>query len=363
MSLIHEALKKAEQQRQLGEPPTLASPFGVTRQKRSALPVIVPLIGVALVAAWWFSRPAPVVPVSVADSTGQTAPRAAAANRVAASSAPAVAEPADSSAAERRPNASRIPTDTVPAMNAPAGMVPPRNPPLPRGAQPSAKTPSVKDVAERESEPHPAGANPLAPGESAAQMLSAKAAPDAAINNPQDVADKSASKRAQGELPVVVPSATPLPTAKPASSAPVSAASAPNAAKTAEAASATKSQSDNAGKPAIAGIPPATPAAAATKVASATTTSGATLANPALAGDHTPLYWELPLNVRKDLPVLKLTMHVYSSEPAQRFVVLNGNRQVEGDDLGAEVKLSEIRADGVVLEFHGQRFLVPRGGS
>ena len=74
------------------------------------------------------------------------------------------------------------------------------------------------------------------------------------------------------------------------------------------------------------------------------------------------MQWQLPLTIRKDLPELKLTMHVYSQQPAQRFVVLNGNRQVEGDDLGADVKLSEIRIDGAVLEFHGQRFLVPRGG-
>jgi len=67
--------------------------------------------------------------------------------------------------------------------------------------------------------------------------------------------------------------------------------------------------------------------------------------------------------VRKELPGLKLSMHVYSATPAQRFVVLNGNRQVEGDELGGEVSIAEIRSDGVVLIYHGQRFLVPRSGS
>lgn len=79
--------------------------------------------------------------------------------------------------------------------------------------------------------------------------------------------------------------------------------------------------------------------------------------------EQLPVYWQLPYNVRKELPDLKMSMHVYSATPAQRFVVLNGNRQVEGDELGGDVRVSEIRKDGVVLIFQGQRFIVPRGGS
>ncbi|HJU39141.1 MAG TPA: general secretion pathway protein GspB, partial [Tahibacter sp.] len=101
-------------------------------------------------------------------------------------------------------------------------------------------------------------------------------------------------------------------------------------------------------------VPPPAPAAAPPAAAPVA-------AAPPL--ENLPLYWQLPLNIRKDLPALKLSMHVYSPTPDQRFVILNGNRQKEGDDLGADVRLTEIRVDGAVLEFHGQRFLVPRGGS
>lgn len=356
MSLIHEALKKAEQQRQLGEPPTLASPFGAPRQRRSMLPVILPLIGVALLGGWWILRPAPSAPAAVASQASDSVSGTTPANRVAASGPSIATTPADSSAAERRPNSTRAAPETIPAMSTPPIVTAPRGTTLPRGAPPVSKTPTVKEIVERESEPRPAGANPLAPGEAAPQALSAKAQQDAAINDPQEVAAKSASKRAQGEAPVVLSAApfTPAPSPPTAS---------PNTAKMTEAASLTKSQSDNSKNSAIDAAIPNTTAAPFATTSAATTTSGATLANPAQPGDHTPMYWELPLNVRKDLPALKLTMHVYSNEPKQRFVVLNGNRQVEGDDLGAEVKLSEIRADGVVLEFHGQRFLVPRGGS
>ncbi|HVH33777.1 MAG TPA: general secretion pathway protein GspB, partial [Tahibacter sp.] len=104
--------------------------------------------------------------------------------------------------------------------------------------------------------------------------------------------------------------------------------------------------------------PPAAAAAAAAPPATAVGT-----APPAAPGEQLPAYWQLPYNVRKELPELKLSMHVYSATPAQRFVVLNGNRQVEGDELGGDVHVAEIRSDGVVLTYHGQRFLVPRSGS
>jgi general secretion pathway protein B len=70
----------------------------------------------------------------------------------------------------------------------------------------------------------------------------------------------------------------------------------------------------------------------------------------------------MPYAVRKDLPALALTMHVYSSVPAERFVVVEGERHVEGDDLGDGVTLREIRGDGIVLDFKGQRFVYPRDG-
>jgi general secretion pathway protein B len=75
-----------------------------------------------------------------------------------------------------------------------------------------------------------------------------------------------------------------------------------------------------------------------------------------------PTVWDLPYATRKDLPDLSLTMHVYADDPHQRFVVIKGDRHVEGDDLGSGVTLREIRADGMVLEFKGQRFVYPRDG-
>ena len=57
MSLILEALKKSEQQRRLGEAPTLGSPVVSTRRRRNLLPLFAMLIVIAAAAGWWLLRP------------------------------------------------------------------------------------------------------------------------------------------------------------------------------------------------------------------------------------------------------------------------------------------------------------------
>jgi general secretion pathway protein B len=84
----------------------------------------------------------------------------------------------------------------------------------------------------------------------------------------------------------------------------------------------------------------------------------------AVAADGSlPLFWQLPYATRKDLPQLNMSMHVYAADPGKRFIVINGDHKAEGDPIGTELFVREIRSDGVVMEFRGQRFLVPRGGS
>lgn len=72
---------------------------------------------------------------------------------------------------------------------------------------------------------------------------------------------------------------------------------------------------------------------------------------------------DMPYSVRKDLPNMLISMQVYSADATRRFVVVDGERKVEGDTIKDTVALREIRANGVVLEFHGQRFFMPRPGS
>jgi general secretion pathway protein B len=73
--------------------------------------------------------------------------------------------------------------------------------------------------------------------------------------------------------------------------------------------------------------------------------------------------YELDYPTRHDLPKLVLNMHVYNENAARRFVVFNGKRYTEASDaIEGKVWVREIRRDGVVLEYNGVRFLMPRMG-
>lgn len=68
---------------------------------------------------------------------------------------------------------------------------------------------------------------------------------------------------------------------------------------------------------------------------------------------------EMPVDQRQQLPALKLSMHVYSSEAGKRFAIIDGQRVNEGSVIGTAV-VEKIRQDGVVLSVQGQSYLLPR---
>ncbi len=63
---------------------------------------------------------------------------------------------------------------------------------------------------------------------------------------------------------------------------------------------------------------------------------------------------------RADLPPLRLSMHVFTDEPMRRFVMIDGRRLTEGEQVASNVTLTEIRRDGAVLEIRGNRVLIER---
>jgi hypothetical protein len=69
-------------------------------------------------------------------------------------------------------------------------------------------------------------------------------------------------------------------------------------------------------------------------------------------------YWELPQGIRDDLPPIKITVLVYAEHPADRFLLTNGQRLVEKDQLDGGLVLDEIRKDGAVFLYRNYRFLV-----
>jgi general secretion pathway protein B len=67
---------------------------------------------------------------------------------------------------------------------------------------------------------------------------------------------------------------------------------------------------------------------------------------------------ELSSEERKQLPALKVSMHMWAPEPANRFVIIDGTRLAEGDRV-ADATVSAILADGVTLAWRGRQIRLP----
>ncbi len=71
-------------------------------------------------------------------------------------------------------------------------------------------------------------------------------------------------------------------------------------------------------------------------------------------------FTELRANGTLILPDLHLDIHVYSEEPAKRFVFVNMSKYREQARLAEGPLVREITPEGVVLEHLGNGFLLPR---
>jgi general secretion pathway protein B len=69
---------------------------------------------------------------------------------------------------------------------------------------------------------------------------------------------------------------------------------------------------------------------------------------------------ELRANGSIQLGNLHLDIHVYSEKPADRFVFINMVRHREKSRLAEGPVVQEITPEGVILDYGGTRFLLPR---
>jgi general secretion pathway protein B len=58
------------------------------------------------------------------------------------------------------------------------------------------------------------------------------------------------------------------------------------------------------------------------------------------------------------LPELRLDLHVYASNPAERYAFINMHKMREGDVTPEGVQVKEITRDGVVLDYRGTEFIL-----
>jgi general secretion pathway protein B len=73
-----------------------------------------------------------------------------------------------------------------------------------------------------------------------------------------------------------------------------------------------------------------------------------------------PSISQVNLKGSEALPELHLDVHVYATRPADRFVYINMHKYREGSALPEGPTVERIRRDGVVLNYQGLRFILPR---
>jgi len=105
--------------------------------------------------------------------------------------------------------------------------------------------------------------------------------------------------------------------------------------------------------PAATALQPKTRPAALAKAASAPANQ------PPVAPARLPTLADLPADLRQQVPPLAIGGSVYSPQASVRMVIVNGQVFQEGNSLGSELKLEQIRPKTAVFSIRGQRFEVP----
>jgi len=109
-------------------------------------------------------------------------------------------------------------------------------------------------------------------------------------------------------------------------------------------------------QPAAATPPPAGPEPAVAEIAP----PPKPVAPPPKAPPPKPLS-EMPSGFAAHLPSLNIDIHSYDERPSKRYVLINMEKYREGDYLAEGPQLIEILPGGVVLDYLGQRFIMPIG--
>ncbi len=71
------------------------------------------------------------------------------------------------------------------------------------------------------------------------------------------------------------------------------------------------------------------------------------------------LLYQLPFAVRKEIPEIKLNIHVYDEKPENRIAIINGTRFAIDDMITDQILLKDILVNGILLDYNGNEFFVP----
>jgi general secretion pathway protein B len=80
---------------------------------------------------------------------------------------------------------------------------------------------------------------------------------------------------------------------------------------------------------------------------------------PKLKQDYLYIH-QLDFAIRKNIPNVKISIHIYDPEPENRMLMINGEKFAIGDSIEGLVTVHDIVPEGVVLAYENIRFLLPK---
>ena len=93
-------------------------------------------------------------------------------------------------------------------------------------------------------------------------------------------------------------------------------------------------------------------------VAAAASAAVAPDAKPAVTAERVYALAELPDEIRRQLPNLAVGGSMYSTKPADRILIINGQVLHEGDTIAPGLVLQQIRLKAALLSFRDHRFTI-----
>ena len=72
-----------------------------------------------------------------------------------------------------------------------------------------------------------------------------------------------------------------------------------------------------------------------------------------------PKYGDLPASIQLSVPEFNIVAHVYSSDPNNRWLNVDGKELQQGDMIQGKLTIIEIRPRDIILDINGQEFKVP----
>lgn len=80
---------------------------------------------------------------------------------------------------------------------------------------------------------------------------------------------------------------------------------------------------------------------------------------PSLLLASVPHLRDMPALVQQGIPDMEFAGHVYSSNPEQRSVIINGRSMAEGETVVDGLRVEQITEKGVVFDYQNQLFQMP----